>query len=454
MRSGLRRCTLKHVNPVKLPGKSGFFVGQGLAMTPVALESAESGSYSNAAGKPRTGEPFQLRVAIGRPEDTAEFHVAWARKDDLRVGELLGYPDCCRRFFQRTWVERGIRDTTWHMATAGRRAGGESESRAVEVSGPLHANILLRWIGVRFVPHLPCSAACEASADLGRSFEALGRTLEYGIELDWMSELLSWPVQWRAKDGVATIRTPILTITASTDVTPEPREVWRVPARVEGVEWPARPTGSQARARPQLEPSRGPAEAAANPWYAKDNGFASREVMDASHAPIVELAAAALRDRPGNILDLGCGNGALLRKIVDRVPRSIPFGIDCEVSRAAHAAHLLPEFEHNFFVGDLVESAEPWPPGRKYRLALLMPGRLLEAGGLRAAELRRRLEERCDQILLYAYGDWLERAGGLPKLAADAGFTLADPAPEASAALASGPSQAVLAAGGLGGASP
>jgi hypothetical protein len=74
--------------------------------------------------------------------------------------------------------------------------------------------------------------------------------------------------------------------------------------------------------------------------------------------------------------------------------------------------------------------------GNRFALAIVMPGRFVEAGPERAAALRERLRTRCDQLLVYAYGDWLARAGGLTALARQAGLELLDQYVEERVALA------------------
>lgn len=126
------------------------------------------------------------------------------------------------------------------------------------------------------------------------------------------------------------------------------------------------------------------------------------------------------------VLDLGCGNGALLKKLLDANPSIVPFGIDVEVGRIAHARELLPRFADNVVAGDLFDKELVWPEDRRYALAVVMPGRLLEVAPVRAAQLRERLENRCDRVLIYAYGDWLDRYETLSGLATAAGFDLID----------------------------
>ena len=76
--------------------------------------------------------------------------------------------------------------------------------------------------------------------------------------------------------------------------------------------------------------------------------------------------------------------------------------------------------------GNLFDLELVWPEGRRYALALLMPGRLLEVDPAQAAALRARLQDQCDRILIYAYGDWITRHGNLKGLAAAAGLKLID----------------------------
>src|SRR5678816_1000622 len=90
------------------------------------------------------------RFAVG--PHASELANAYTANDNDRVGRLLGFPACCRAFFERTWAQ-GTEDTTWQMA------------RPTE--GPDECNILARWLGIRWVFHLPCSFRCEETRQLG-----------------------------------------------------------------------------------------------------------------------------------------------------------------------------------------------------------------------------------------------------------------------------------------------
>ena len=53
-----------------------------------------------------------------------------------------------------------------------------------------------------------------------------------------------------------------------------------------------------------------------------------------------------------------------------------------------------------------------------------MPGRLLEVDDAAAWQLRSWLRGHFQHLLVYVYGEWLTRHGGLAGLAAKAGLTL------------------------------
>ena len=77
-----------------------------------------------------------------------------------------------------------------------------------------------------------------------------------------------------------------------------------------------------------------------------------------------------------------------------------------------------------------------WSSGNRFSLAIVMPGRFVEVGPERAVALRARLRTHCDRLLLYAYGDWLARPGGLPALARQARFELVNQNADERVALA------------------
>jgi hypothetical protein len=215
---GVRRCAVDVVRSEDLVTRTAQWAGHGLHMLPVHMHGLSQHSYSNTLEKYKPGEPLLYRIVIGKAHDVLRFREAWAKNDNQEMGELLGYPACCRDFFSRVWVVEGHVDTTWPMAYATVN-GSEQNGTCIEVNGNPHANILWRWMGVRSVPHLPCRFDCEATIKFGEDLHSVGRKAGYNREMDDLLEILSWPVEWSALHGIAEIRTPILKVCTRTDAT-------------------------------------------------------------------------------------------------------------------------------------------------------------------------------------------------------------------------------------------
>jgi hypothetical protein len=222
--------------------------------------------------------------------------------------------------------------------------------------------------------------------------------------------MLDWPIEWTALHGIA-------------EIFPY------VAPRLHAL------SGSESFARGIKNPI-AVSTPSDQPWYAADNGFSSNAAMDAAHDEVLKLAAPYLAGTAGMVLDLGCGNCALLKKLCEMNPAIAPAGVDIDADRISHARELLPNFANSLTCGNLFETESIWPESRRYLLALVMPGRLLEATPEQASVLRERLRTRCDRILIYAYGDWLGRYRSLKGLANAACFELCDSEEGAGAAFA------------------
>jgi 2-polyprenyl-3-methyl-5-hydroxy-6-metoxy-1,4-benzoquinol methylase len=428
--AGIRRCALTSVASDKLVLRSAEWAASGLSMIPVAMSGTSPG-YASTSIAPRVGEPFEYRVAVGALADVAELKRAIDAGDDRTMGRLLGFPDCCIAFFRGTWVDDGCVDTTWAMAANG---GSVDESgRVIEIDGatPYQANILWRWMGPRAVPHLPCSFTCEATVAFADTLMAFGGDCGYGTEMAWLEEILSWPASWSALHGIAEVKTPVVKVSTRTDATAHEfivrRHGSRLPAEAPaGLGFPFRTPerpgithslafrkGLQAPIALHTEPP---------DWYASDNGFSARAAMDEAHRPIVEMALTSIGDT-GTVIDLGCGNGALLKKICEARAGIIPFGVDVDESKLEHARLLQPAFAENFVAANMFESI-PIDPDTVYSLIILMPGRLLEVDEVSARRLREWLRGHFHRLLVYGYGEWLTRYDGLSTLVERAGLTL------------------------------
>ena len=428
--AGVRQCSLTSVASDQLVDRSASWADQGLAAMPVSM-SGTCGGYASTSVAPRVGEPFEYRVAVGTLAAVAALKRAIDAGDDSTMGRLLGFPSCCIDFFRRTWVDDRSVDTTWAMAANGGTADASERIIDIPEGVPFQANILWRWIGPRAVPHLPCSFSCGATVAFADALMTVGRDAGYAEEMTWLEEILNWSVSWSALHGIAEVKTPILKVSTRTDATAHEFVVRKRGARVPaeaaaGLVFPFREpdrpgvTHSLAFRRGleapiSLQPS-------TPDWYASDNGFNSRAAMDEAHRPIVELAGSCLTEA-GTVIDLGCGNGALLRKIAESRPSVVPFGIDVDQLKLEHARELQPSFAGNFVLANMFETL-PVDADTVYSLVILMPGRLLEVNEEFAERLRGLLRGHFQQLLVYAYGEWLTRYQGLRGLAERAGLSV------------------------------
>lgn len=410
---GHRQACLTFFDPAALPVAAQQAVEQGLVLIPLTV-SGVTAQYSATPQAPVAGRPFQFRAVLVRPEYAKAWVAAWngGQVDDAAVGALLGYPRCCRAFFQRVWVDGAGVDTSWQMGvgTAEHEERTWDKGHEVRVTDtPPEANILWRWMGVRLVPHLPCSFTCEHTVRQAREFVEVGRKYGYAEEVEWMLEVLSWPVEWAALHGIAEIRTPVFTVSTRTDAT----RGYRVVQRHSTAPYPT--LGAQGlrfpfqRVKEQLVTAK-PAFRRAFPVWER-NGFGSEEAMNQAHE--VVLRALPVSTNGGTLLDLGCGSGRLLKRAETR--GYVGRGIEVDASRAADP-------ESRVVVGSLFD-VTLWD--ESYDVVALMPGRLVESGVTEemAQAVRNALTRRAKYLLLYAYGDWMERET-LPELARRAGFVV------------------------------
>lgn len=242
---GLRDCCLTLVSTTKLVDLAAQLIRHELVALPIAKQKVSSQPYATVSARPQPGDKFDYRVVVGSVKNTAVFKIAWDSGDKNTQRELLGYPICCGLFFEKIWDHEKFMDTTWPMAM--NTLGFATEDCLCDIEQvTMETNVLLRWLGVRAVSHLPCSFSCHSSASLGRSFMELGRNCGFQSEVQWTDEILSWPVEWSALHGIAEIKSPIVKISTCTDATAE-KYIVRYHGRVypelgaQGLTFPYRP---------------------------------------------------------------------------------------------------------------------------------------------------------------------------------------------------------------------
>lgn len=429
VKEGLRRCALSVVSPDDLVERSSELIDLGLSYLPLAKEK-KHGAYGNSAANARKGEPFDYRVVIGEKQDLISFRKAWNDRDDIAIGELLGYPDCCQQFFSKIWVSEQKIDTTWDMFAQ------DQHSDCLNIKDlPIYNNLFWRWMGVRTVSHLPCSKNCQASMDLGASLLELGSTVGYKDEINWIKEILSWPINWSSLNGIAEIKTPILKFITNTDLYPSKKEIkiysTSYPENgASGVNFPytSKPlkklSEKKSFQKGLAQNIKEFDEVAA--WQYQDNGFPSKISMDRLHRPLLEELNSLEKKSDLKVLDLGCGNGWLLKKVMNIFPDSLPYGVDLKEQVIERAKQVHPSYKDNFSKRDIFDDLQ-LTFSEYYDVVFLMLGRLMETNEDKRDELLEYLSQKSDKILLYCYEDWLKKHGKLSAICKELNLNLSLP---------------------------
>ncbi len=133
--------------------------------------------------------------------------------DHRSFGEMLGYPECCREFFHREFVQNGIPDLPWCQGL--NTPAVEHTDTYRKIQGSAYLNMMLRYWSVRLAPHLPCSYRCASSVAWVESvWLPLAQSID-AVAADDLLRLLSMPTQFDVNKGVAIITTPLFKGVAS-----------------------------------------------------------------------------------------------------------------------------------------------------------------------------------------------------------------------------------------------
>jgi len=238
---GTRDAHLMFLKPHEVESTRKRFSKYGLDVVLLNKEGVDDGKYGNHSLEYSGGPNFIWRSILTK--DVQKWKDIWTtRENDVLFGEYLiglglGYPECCCKFFTEVWMKEGYIDTTWQQAintaypTSQKGASWwnipQMSITTIELPSTteIWASNLLRWAGMKIVPHLPCSFDCKESKRV--ALENLGLATKYGFGEEYykLCQMLDWEITWTAEFGVATIETPVFTITTVTDITTEKYKV-------------------------------------------------------------------------------------------------------------------------------------------------------------------------------------------------------------------------------------
>lgn len=208
VKAGIRKCTTRHVSPDRLDSQLKEFAKEGLVWLPRVRVGAYSG-FANAHPAVIDGKPWNWYGPVAASiEHALAFVEAEERGDHDTIGQLLGFPPCCRKLFSTVWMA-GYVDPVWQSAC---------ETKTAKLAGERHLTLAgddlwLSWYGTRYngtrlTPHLACSFNCKGTLENARNWWEQGQKQRVR-GLRELKALLSLPTRWDALHGVTQVTTPI-----------------------------------------------------------------------------------------------------------------------------------------------------------------------------------------------------------------------------------------------------
>jgi hypothetical protein len=392
-----RAACRQNVSPENMPAISLRVAEAGRTLL-VLGQNAQTTTYAAGPSQYVPGDKWDYNVVIAEtPAAAKAFALATKNNDDATLGDLLGFPPCCMKFFADTWVKEKWLDTTWPMSlhTTGLAGGSSNFGRSLEFTGVTpYNNILLRWLGVRLVPHLPCSHDCVGTTAFGKRFGEILQKI-YPEEFGWMMALLSARLQWSANKGIAEIATPILKISTKTDAMTA-----KVIVRLNGGDLEAQARGVMFPWKiTNIPPSITPMPLVLHkdePTYDATvhlfNGFKTLDAMEKSHSVIREFYKKHFEEK-AKLLDLGCGNGSLASSL-----SSDAEGVEADLSRAHAAGSRLSVYATTIIA--FMRSTTDF-----YDVALISAERLAEMSEMDREYALDWLQSNTEATVLYTYSD-------------------------------------------------
>jgi hypothetical protein len=209
----LRDCATIHVPATDLEAKMYEYAKNGMILFPVVKVNSSMG-VSHKHFIAENGQPFSWFCVLTKSMEKAlEFTEAYRNEDHVKMGDLLGYPSCCSIAFSDR-VSKGYFDPMFQVAESTKKDFVKNQKETfirLNSKTPWEINPFLRYIGIKLIPHIPCSFSCEHSLKMAKQWLDLGETHKVG-GLEELKEILQFSIEWDALKGIAYISTPIFKI--------------------------------------------------------------------------------------------------------------------------------------------------------------------------------------------------------------------------------------------------
>jgi len=188
----IREATIISVNPENLDELFQKFDKDGLIFIPLR-KTKKAESFSFKVKSPEPGEAFYWLGCLVRTKKEGKiFKKADQKHDHKTIGRMLGYPDCCIKYFIKNFPVNY--DPIWVNLKG-------------KVFGYPECNGMLRYFGPKIVAHYSCSPTCQATKKIGRTWLKIMKEIDKDLAKE-MYNLLAGPITWDSYHGVVQVETP------------------------------------------------------------------------------------------------------------------------------------------------------------------------------------------------------------------------------------------------------
>lgn len=191
IRRGYRKCNFIHIDPLRPDAMKIIFENN---FHYQVLQSIKKYSgFAHTHYSPNSLEDTLMFTAVcSDKESLSIFANAYFKGDHKTIGEMLGYPKCDIDFFVKYWNE--------HLDLVYPSAMNSTKEGDVVYFDP-RLNIMLRYIGLRIIPHFPCSFQCPNAIKFAETIMDIMREKDSKL-VDELLDVLSKPVIFSQVNGI------------------------------------------------------------------------------------------------------------------------------------------------------------------------------------------------------------------------------------------------------------
>lgn len=209
-----RRAGTFHINPFNYDVSMERIQKDGLVWLPIQRSKNYGGfSHKHFPTSPDDVNSSVYGVLAANLDDAELFRQASSYRtseptDHEVIGELLGFPSCCTKFFTDIWPK--YYDPIWQSALNTDGVEIISDTH-VRVRGDYRIYQHIRYNGLRVTSHLPCSYSCQESIDVADIWIDVMMGMDEDATKDLLT-LISMPSKWTCYRGIAQIEHPVFIV--------------------------------------------------------------------------------------------------------------------------------------------------------------------------------------------------------------------------------------------------